>query len=145
MYLISMGLLLPYFCYQSREYVYMCNSLLYLILCWFQASAHMTVGPLMFETGAFCPLCKRITSSGLRHCRFCNKCVYEKFVHCKILNKCVDKQMRYRWLSLLKIWCVYNLCINVVILMNAWYLIVLVPIHSIVLKSIYKYSAVHNK
>ncbi len=144
-YLIFMGSVLPYFCNKSKDYVYMCNALLYVILCWFQLSAYITPGPMLFETGAYCPLCKRITSSGLKHCRYCQRCVYEKFLHCKILNKCVDIQMRYRWLTLLKILCVYHLFINLAVLIAYWYFIILVPIHSIVLKSIYKYSSTHSK
>ena len=139
-YLISMGLLLPYFSGRSIEYVFMCNALLYFMLCWFQVSAYMTVGPMAFDTGAYCPLCKRVTSMGLRHCKFCGICVPEKFLHCKILNKCVDKKMRYRWITLFKIICVYHLCINLCTMFYSWYLIPLIPLHSIVLKSIYNNS-----
>lgn len=137
-YLISMGLILPYFSGQSKEYVFMCNALLYILLCWFQMSTYIKVGPMVFDTGAYCPLCKRVTSMGLRHCKFCDICVHEKFLHCKILNKCVDKRMRYRWISLLKIICVYHFCINLSAIILSWYLVLLIPIHLIVLKSIYR-------
>lgn len=143
-YFITIGTL---FSYIMTPFVGMCTSLLYVMFCWFHASAIMATKDMDFNTGSYCPICKSITGMGLRHCGECKKCVPAKWKHCYMLDRCCDKSLRNRWIVLFKMAVLYFMVLNVVYAMVNFWILILLPIHVLVLKSTYtaNIKGINNK
>ncbi len=143
-YFITTGI---FFSYITTPLVGLCTALLYIMFCWFHASAIMVTKQMDFNTGSYCPICKTITGMGLRHCNECKKCVPAKWKHCYMLDRCSDKTLRNRWLALFKLATVYFIVLNLIYAMVNFWILILVPIHVLVLKSTYtaNIKGINNK
>lgn len=133
--------LLTGFLLSTNEMVGMCIAVLYALFLWFHICIITVPTPYDFNTGSFCPICKRITGMGLKHCKECRTCVNDKWKHCYILNRCCDPLLRYRWITLFKLTVVLFIILTIVnVMINKWILL-LMPLHLYMLKSTY----VNNK
>ena len=143
-YFITIGTL---FSYIMTPFVGMCTSLLYIMFCWFHASVIMATKDMDFNTGSYCPICKSITGMGLRHCAECEKCVPAKWKHCYMLERSCDKSLRSRWIVLFKMTVLYFMVLNLIYTMVNFWIMILLPIHALVLKSTYtaNIKGINNK
>ena len=134
-YIIVIGSLLSYL---STPLVALCSSLLYILFCWFQATAIMCTVQMDFSTGSYCPLCKTITGMGLKHCTACNKCVPQKWKHSVSMGRCSDKSLIKRWIFLFRLIVLLYSVLTVVCLMVYLPILFILPLHIYVLKSTYR-------
>lgn len=137
LYFVFIGGLLSYL---TTPLVSSCTSVLYILFCWFHASIYMASMPIDFSTGSYCPICRKVTGMGLRHCKFCDKCVPTKWKHCFILERCCDKSLRKRWLILFRIIVVFYGLLTLIYSMMNLKIAVLLPVHAYLLKSTYAKS-----
>ena len=133
-YFIMMSALLSY---QSTPFVGSCYVVMYIMFLWFHSTIILAPTPIDFNTGSYCPTCRKVTGMGLKHCNICEKCIPEKWIHSHILNRCSDKLLIRRWLGLFKIIVIYSGIITIIrSMMKPWFLL-LMPIHAYMLKSTY--------
>lgn len=135
LYIILLGSVLSF---TSTPLVAFCSSLLYLLFCWFQASAIMCTYEMDFNTGSYCPVCKKITGMGLKHCTECNKCVPEKWKHSVSMGRCSEKDLIKRWLFLFRLIVLFYSILTVICAMVYLPILFLLPLHIYVLKSTYR-------
>lgn len=134
-YIVTAGSLLSF---TSTVLVALCSSLLYLLFCWFQASAIMCTPHMDFNTGSYCPICQKITGMGLKHCTICNQCVPEKWKHSVSMGRCSDRNLIRRWMFLLRLIVLFYSVLTVVCSMVYLPVLFLLPLHIYVLKSTYR-------
>lgn len=133
-YIVAMGSILSYL---STALVALCTSVLYLMFCWFQATAIMCTAHMDFSTGSYCPLCKTITGMGLKHCTICNKCVPQKWKHSVSMGRCSEKGLIYRWLILFRLIVLFYSVLTIVCSMVYLPILLILPLHIYILKSTY--------
>jgi hypothetical protein len=135
LYAILTGILLFYF---VDPFSKIAIGTFYILLCWFHICTYLATAPMDFNTGAYCPKCRRVTGLGLNHCNTCDICVPGKWAHCDKLGRCTEKHLQKRLMYLFKlIILMYTLMSCIYALATPW-LLALIPLHIYVLKTTYK-------